>query len=56
MEDEFFFRRLDVGLFCLQSIDVVFVWFIVEDDGVRDKIKELLVDWDEDFGVLRKMI
>lgn len=56
MEDEFFSRRLDAGLFCLQSIDVVLAWLIAEDDGARDKIKELLADRDEDLGVLRKTI
>ncbi|KAK4172294.1 Catenin-beta-like protein [Triangularia setosa] len=56
MEDEFFSRRLDAGLFCLQTIDVVLAWLIAEDDGARDKIRELLADRDEDFGVLRKTI
>ncbi|KAK0666057.1 Catenin-beta-like protein [Cercophora samala] len=56
MEDEFFSRRLDAGLFCLQTIDVVLAWLIAEDDGARNKVKELLADRDEDFGVLRKTI
>ncbi|KAK0701203.1 Catenin-beta-like protein [Apiosordaria backusii] len=56
IEDEFFSRRLDAGLFCLQTIDVVLAWLIAEDDGARDKIRSLLADRDEDFGVLKRTI
>lgn len=55
-EDEAFSRRLDAGLFCLQTIDVILAWLIAEDDGCRAKIRELLKDRDEDFGVLAKTL
>ncbi|KAK5165408.1 uncharacterized protein LTR77_008937 [Saxophila tyrrhenica] len=36
--DEFFSRRLDGGLFCLQTIDVVLAWLIAEDGGAKTHI------------------
>ncbi|KAI9758720.1 MAG: DNA-dependent RNA polymerase II [Chaenotheca gracillima] len=50
MTDEWFSRRLDAGLFCLQTIDVVLAWLIAEDDGARRKIVALLADRDESLG------
>ncbi|KAJ4390454.1 hypothetical protein N0V85_007203 [Neurospora sp. IMI 360204] len=55
-EDEAFSRRLDAGLFCLQTIDVILAWLIAEDDGCRAKIRELLKDRDEGFEVLAKTL
>lgn len=55
-EDEAFSRRLDAGLFCLQTIDVILAWLIAEDTGCRAKIRELLKDRDEDFGVLARTL
>ncbi len=40
--DEFFSRRLDGGLFCLQTIDVVLAWLIAEDAGAKDHISSHL--------------
>lgn len=34
-EDLFLLRRMDGGLFTLQTIDVILAWVIMEDDGVR---------------------
>lgn len=42
MEDEWFSRRLDAGLYCLQSIDVILAWLLAEDDGARARIVESL--------------
>lgn len=53
MEEERFFRRLEEGLFLLQSIDLVLAWLIAEDDGARDKIRALLADRDETFEVVK---
>ena len=39
--DEWFSRRLDAGLYVLQTIDVVLAWLIAEDDGARRKIRAL---------------
>lgn len=55
-EDDAFSRRLDAGLFCLQTIDVILAWLIAEDDGCRAKIRELLKDRDEGFEVLAKTL
>ena len=33
-EDAFYIRRLDGGLFTLQTIDYIMGWLIMEDDGV----------------------
>ncbi|KAL1878207.1 hypothetical protein Daus18300_002124 [Diaporthe australafricana] len=51
--EERFFRRLDAGLFLLQSIDLVLAWLIAEDDGAREKIRALLADRDETFEVVK---
>jgi beta-catenin-like protein 1 len=56
MADEWFSRRLDAGLFCLQTIDVILAWLIAEDDGARKKIQALLADRDETFAVIRETI
>ena len=48
--DEWFSRRLDAGLYVLQTIDVILAWLIAEDDGARRRIKELLADRDEGLG------
>lgn len=53
LEDERFLRRLDAGLFTLQTIDIVLAWLIAEDDGARKKIQELLADRDETFQVIK---
>jgi beta-catenin-like protein 1 len=52
MADEWFSRRLDAGLFCLQTIDVILAWLIAEDGGARKKIQALLADRDETFAVI----
>ncbi|KAK4149648.1 Catenin-beta-like protein [Chaetomidium leptoderma] len=56
MADEWFSRRLDAGLFCLQTIDVILAWLVAEDDGARKKIQGLLADRDETFAVVRETI
>jgi len=54
--DEWFSRRLDAGLFCLQTIDVIMAWLIAEDDGARKKIRTSLADRDETVAVIRATI
>ncbi|TPX16780.1 uncharacterized protein E0L32_012384 [Thyridium curvatum] len=53
MAAEWFSRRLDAGLYCLQTIDVILAWLVAEDDGARRKIRDLLADQDQGFEVLR---
>jgi len=36
VEDSFYLRRLDGGLFILQTADYILAWLMMEDDGVRD--------------------
>ena len=45
--DEWFSRRLDAGLYVLQTVDVILAWLVAEDDGARTKIQSLLGDRDE---------
>ncbi|KAK3381121.1 Catenin-beta-like protein [Podospora didyma] len=56
LADEWFSRRLDAGLFCLQTIDVILAWLIAEDDGARKKIQALLADRDETVAVIKATI
>ena len=45
--DEWFSRRLDAGLYVLQTVDVILAWLIAEDDGARRKIQALEPDRDD---------
>lgn len=53
MQEERFLRRLDAGLFMLQTIDVVLAWLIAEDAGASRKINVLLADRDDTFEVIK---
>ncbi|KAJ5778658.1 hypothetical protein N7520_001904 [Penicillium odoratum] len=53
MAGEWLSRRFDVGLFSLQTIDVVLAWLIAEDDGAKKRIVALLADRDEDLSLIR---
>lgn len=53
MQEERFLRRLDAGLFTLQTIDVVLAWLIAEDGGASRTIRALLADRDESFEVIQ---
>ena len=39
--DEWFSRRLDAGLYILQTVDVILAWLMAEDDGAKRKIQAL---------------
>ena len=41
MEDLFYLRRLDGGLFTLQTVDYILAWIVMEDDGVRSPLTSL---------------
>lgn len=56
MADEWFSRRLDAGLFSLQTIDVVLAWLVAEDGGAARRIKGLLAERDEPLSVIRRTI
>ncbi|CAG8903160.1 unnamed protein product [Penicillium egyptiacum] len=53
MAGEWLSRRLDAGLFSLQTIDVILAWLLAEDDGAKRKIVSLLADRDEDLSLIR---
>ncbi|KAJ5631794.1 uncharacterized protein N7484_011894 [Penicillium longicatenatum] len=53
MAGEWLSRRFDVGLFSLQTIDVILAWLIAEDDGAKKKVVSLLADRDEDLSLIR---
>jgi beta-catenin-like protein 1 len=53
MADEWDSRRLDAGLFCLQTIDVILAWLIAEDGGSDKRIQNLLADHDETLAVIK---
>ncbi|CAG8953303.1 hypothetical protein HYFRA_00003510 [Hymenoscyphus fraxineus] len=56
MADEWLGRRLDAGLFCLQSVDVVLSWLVAEDGGAEKKVRELLAERDEGLELLKSTI
>jgi beta-catenin-like protein 1 len=56
MADEWLSRRLDAGLFCLQTTDVILAWLVAEDDGADKKIRSLLADRDETLAVVKVSI
>ncbi|KAF8138718.1 Catenin-beta-like protein [Boletus edulis] len=41
-EDLFYLRRLDGGLFTLQTLDYMLAWIAMEDDGIRAHITQML--------------
>ncbi|KAL8725164.1 MAG: hypothetical protein Q9181_006524 [Wetmoreana brouardii] len=51
--DEWLSRRLDAGLYSLQTADVVLAWLVAEDDGARGRVKSLLGEKGEGLEVLR---
>ncbi|KAI2640199.1 Catenin-beta-like protein [Xylaria nigripes] len=56
MTDEWFSRKLDAGLFSLQTLDVVLAWLIAEDDGIKKSIQTLLADRSETLDVIRETV
>ncbi|KAK3623118.1 hypothetical protein LTR56_021788 [Elasticomyces elasticus] len=39
-EDEYLSRRLDAGLYVLQTLDVVLAWLVAEDSGVKSLVSD----------------
>ncbi|KAI0427661.1 Catenin-beta-like protein [Xylaria sp. FL1042] len=56
MADEWFSRRLDAGLFSLQTLDVVLAWLVAEDGGAKNMIQKLLANQDESLEVIKETI
>lgn len=55
-EDEWFSRRMDAGLYCLQTLDVVISWLVAEDAGAKKKVTGLLKDRDEGLLDLKQSL
>lgn len=51
--DEWLSRRLEAGLFCLQTIDVILAWLVAEDAGAEKKAREMLAERDESLSLLK---
>lgn len=49
-------RRLDAGLFCLQTIDIILAWLIAEDEGASKAVQNLLAEHDETFEAIKATI
>jgi beta-catenin-like protein 1 len=43
MEDLWYLRRLEGGLFTLQTVDYILGWICMEDDGVRTALSYMLI-------------
>ncbi|PCH41028.1 DUF1716-domain-containing protein [Wolfiporia cocos MD-104 SS10] len=41
-EDLWYLRRLDGGLFTLQTVDYILAWIVMEDDGIRAHAQQML--------------
>ncbi|KAF8484777.1 DUF1716-domain-containing protein [Russula ochroleuca] len=41
-EDAWYLRRLEGGLYTLQTVDYILAWIIMEDDGIRDHVRQML--------------
>lgn len=51
--DEWLSRRMDAGLYSLQTADVVLAWLVAEDAGAKKRIQGLLAERDESLEVVR---
>ncbi|KAJ4247149.1 hypothetical protein NW762_013288 [Fusarium torreyae] len=55
-ELEWLSRRIDAGLFTLQTIDVVLAWLVAEDTGAARKIRQVLAERDEKVSVIGRTL
>ncbi|KAI9887346.1 MAG: hypothetical protein M1823_000862 [Watsoniomyces obsoletus] len=53
MEAEWLSRRLDAGLFCLQTADLILAWLVAEDDGARKHINSSLTKQGESLEAVK---
>ncbi|KAL8859114.1 MAG: hypothetical protein Q9178_004377 [Gyalolechia marmorata] len=51
--DEWLSRRMDAGLYALQTADVVLAWLVAEDAGAKKRIQGLLAERDESLEVVK---
>ncbi|KAI0053550.1 DUF1716-domain-containing protein [Auriscalpium vulgare] len=48
-EDNWYIRRLNGGLYTLQTVDYIQAWIVMEDDGIRDHAKQMLGRFNRSF-------
>jgi beta-catenin-like protein 1 len=53
MEAEWFSRRMDAGLYTLQTLDMILAWLAAEDSGMRKRITQLLGERDESLADIK---
>ncbi|KAL1946803.1 hypothetical protein VTO73DRAFT_14907 [Trametes versicolor] len=56
MGDLWYLRRLDNGLFTLQTVDYILAWIVMEDDGVRTHVQKLLDRKSQSFKDIVKIL
>lgn len=56
MEAEWLSRRMDGGLFSLQTLDLILAWLVAEDVGARKKITGLIEGGDDGLLAIRKSL
>ena len=49
-EGVWFLRRLDSGLYTLQTVDYILAWLVYEDDGIRAHVKTMLARRSKTFA------
>jgi len=54
--DEWLSRRMDAGLFGLQSVDVILAWVVAEDDGARKSAETVLKEKGMSLSDVRKTL
>ena len=55
-EAEYFSRRMDAGLYSLQTCCVVLAWMVAEDEGARRKIEALLREHSKSLDDLKAVL
>ncbi|KAF5966259.1 nuclear associated [Fusarium coicis] len=55
-ELEWLSRRIDAGLFTLQTIDTVLAWLVAEDTGAARKIRQILAERDEKVSAIGRTL
>jgi beta-catenin-like protein 1 len=56
MEDEWLSRRLEAGLYSLQTVDTILAWLVAEDDGAKRKIRAVLAERDEGLDAIKRTL
>lgn len=56
LADEWLSRRLDAGLFSLQTVDTILAWLVAEDENAKNLVIDTLADRGEGLEVIKKTI